>query len=557
MKKYLPLILFLAINMFSRTCFSQPWIGTYNGPGNGEDRAYAIVIDGSGNTYVTGFCTSLDNGFDFLTIKYNPEGVLQWTNTYNGSGNGEDRAHAITVDGSGNIYVTGYSTGAGSGYDITTVKYTSNGEQLWAARYNGQGNGEDAAYAIVVDGSGNIYVTGYSSREETGCDYCTIKYDSNGNMIWVRIYSGSEEEANDKAYAITVDSPGNIYITGFCVGEETGANYTTIKYNPNGVIQWAAVYNGAANGMDIACGIAVNGSSIYVTGHSEGEGTGKDYATIKYNSNGEQLWVKRYNGPGNNEDMAYDIAVANNNDVLVTGSSRSGSQPGTEDYATIRYQSNGNENWVERYNGTGDNIDIAYSLYLTPSNNSGVYITGTSRSSNLPGSEDMVTIKYIPGNGNISQITRFNGISNSGDFAYDIVVDNNDDIRVAGYTTRTGDMLGTSSNYDFVTLAYEHGQLTEINAISGNVPKDFKLYQNYPNPFNPSTIIKFDIINQSNVKLIVYDVLGKEAAVLVNEFLRAGSYEVKFSAAKLSSGVYFYEIKTDGFSDMKKMILMK
>ncbi|MGH2576049.1 MAG: T9SS type A sorting domain-containing protein, partial [Ignavibacteria bacterium] len=78
-----------------------------------------------------------------------------------------------------------------------------------------------------------------------------------------------------------------------------------------------------------------------------------------------------------------------------------------------------------------------------------------------------------------------------------------------------------------------------------------------PNPFNPSTVIKFDIVKSSNVKLIVYDILGREVKTLVNEILQSGSYELTFNAPKLSSGVYFYEIAADGFRDIKKMILVK
>jgi serine protease AprX len=101
--------------------------------------------------------------------------------------------------------------------------------------------------------------------------------------------------------------------------------------------------------------------------------------------------------------------------------------------------------------------------------------------------------------------------------------------------------------------------------ISGNtneIPEVFKLYNNYPNPFNPVTKIKFDIpanvkSEKSNVKMIVYDILGREVSVLVNEQLNPGSYEVDFDASNFTSGVYFYRLETDGFTDTKKMLLVK
>ncbi len=92
-----------------------------------------------------------------------------------------------------------------------------------------------------------------------------------------------------------------------------------------------------------------------------------------------------------------------------------------------------------------------------------------------------------------------------------------------------------------------------------SIPSEFKLNQNYPNPFNPSTTISFSIPVEQNVSLIVYDVLGKEVAELVNNFLKPGYYNFQFSAvnSQLSSGIYFYTIKTDSFIQTKKMLLIK
>lgn len=96
-----------------------------------------------------------------------------------------------------------------------------------------------------------------------------------------------------------------------------------------------------------------------------------------------------------------------------------------------------------------------------------------------------------------------------------------------------------------------------INTISNQIPVGFSLSQNYPNPFNPSTKIKFAIPNSSFVKLAVYDILGREAAVLVDEQLSPGSYEYNFNAAELTSGTYFYRISTETFSQTRKMLLVK
>ncbi|MEI7485080.1 MAG: T9SS type A sorting domain-containing protein, partial [Ignavibacteriota bacterium] len=93
--------------------------------------------------------------------------------------------------------------------------------------------------------------------------------------------------------------------------------------------------------------------------------------------------------------------------------------------------------------------------------------------------------------------------------------------------------------------------------ISTETPSKYSLSQNYPNPFNPTTNIKFSIINSGDVKLVVYDIQGREVQTLVNERLNAGTYEVKFDGSMLTSGVYFYKMVSEGFTETKRMILIK
>ncbi len=99
--------------------------------------------------------------------------------------------------------------------------------------------------------------------------------------------------------------------------------------------------------------------------------------------------------------------------------------------------------------------------------------------------------------------------------------------------------------------------LLDVNKLSNEIPSGFNLEQNFPNPFNPSTIIKFAVPKAAYVSLKVYDQLGKEIAVLVNEKKSAGSYQYIFNANNLSSGIYFYKLESENFLETKKMILMK
>src|SRR5215471_11864065 len=144
-----------ALKPKSSSGVQQEWVAVYNG-GYGSDIASAVAVDGSGNVYVTGFsvgpgsCNLVCN--DYATIKYDASGKQQWVARYNGPANDDDHATAIAVDASGNVYVTGSSIGtAWPDYDYATVKYDSSGQEQWVARYNGPGNDFDLANAIAVD----------------------------------------------------------------------------------------------------------------------------------------------------------------------------------------------------------------------------------------------------------------------------------------------------------------------------------------------------------------------------------------------------------------------
>ena len=367
---------------------NELWVRRYDGPGNSEDRAYAVEADGVGNVYVTGMSVGTGTDGDYATIKYYPDGTIGWVRRYDGPGNGWDYARAVAVDGAGNVYVTGMSIGAGTGPDYATVRYDSSGNELWVERYNGPGDGWDCAWATVVDDSGNIYVTGYSVGFSTGCDYATIKYYPNGDTAWLRRYNGPGNDY-DYARAIAVNGSGDVYVTGDSWDSETGFDYATIKYYANGQTAWVRRYNGTGDDCDYANSLTVDASgSVYVTGQSKGSGTDFDFATIKYDSSGTESWIRRYNGPGDWEDCANAIATDNSGSFYVTGMSLGS---GTwYDYSTIRYDSSGTELWLRRDDGPAGLGDHACAVAVYGSGN--VYVTGYSRGSGS--SYDYATIRY-------------------------------------------------------------------------------------------------------------------------------------------------------------------
>lgn len=312
----------------------EQWVARYNGPSNGTDEAFSITVDAAGNVYVTGQSLSGTN-YDFATVKYNSAGTQQWVSRYNGPQSSIDNAAAVKVDGSGNVYVTGSSTGSGSGFDFATVKYNAAGQEQWAIRYNGTNNADDVPSAMYIDASGNVFVTGGSSGSTSSNDYVTIKYNSAGQEQWNSRYNGTGND-NDISFGIAVSAAGNVYVTGSSIGQGSATDYATVMYNSSGAQQWAARYNGPNNTSDDAAAIEVDQSgNAFVTGASNSGGTNLDYLTIKYSPSGQQMWEQRYNGPGNGIDAALSVCVDGSGNVYITGNSQgSGS---SSDYATLKY----------------------------------------------------------------------------------------------------------------------------------------------------------------------------------------------------------------------------
>ncbi len=127
-------------------------------------------------------------------------------------------------------------------------------------------------------------------------------------------------------------------------------------------------------------------------------------------------------------------------------------------------------------------------------------------------------------------------------------------------------MLFNNASHFIASLIYtswvNSGSPTSVTPAGTSLPEKYYLEQNYPNPFNPSTKIKFEIPRDErretkDVKLVIFDVMGKEVGTLVNEQLQPGSYEVDWNAANYPSGTYFYKLSSDVFSDSKRMLLIK
>lgn len=308
------------------------WTNRFGVPGIGSAHATGMATDTNGNIFVVGYVVTTNTfNSDYFTIKYSGGGLSVWTNYYNGAGNDDDQPEGIAVSYSGDVFVAGRSSGAGSSDDYAIIAYTGTGLPLWTNRYNGPGNSIDSAKAIAVDASGDVLVTGSSAALAgfpPNYDYLTIKYSSAGVALWTNRYQGPD---SDYAEAIAVDNAGNVFVTGASVGNHY--DYATVKYSVSGLALWTNRYDGPGNSEDIPSAAAIDGSGNFiVTGHSWGNSA--DYATVIYSGSGTSISTNRYNGAGNGSDFANAIAVDTIGNVFVTGYSRNGQG---RDYATIKY----------------------------------------------------------------------------------------------------------------------------------------------------------------------------------------------------------------------------
>jgi len=314
-------------------------------------------------------------------------------------------------------------------------------------------------------------------------------YLQNGNANWIRRYNGPDN-SYDFGRSITSDNNGNIIVTGESNFNNSGYDYNTIKYNQNGDLLWASGYNGTGNGDDLGVSVKTDDqNNIYVTGSSNGVGTNEDYVTLKYNSAGTQQWLQRLNGSGNGRDVPKSMVIGIDNSLYITGTSLNS---GNFDYASVKYDTSGVEKWVRTYNGNGSGLDAATSIAIN--NQEFVVVTGLSYG-------------------------------------------------------------GSGTSYDYASVKYS--QSTGIQNISNEIPGEFMLHQNYPNPFNPTTNIKFDILKAGNVKMTITDISGRVISEPINSKMTPGSYVMDFNANELSSGIYFYTLLSNDFRITKKMTVLK
>lgn len=178
------IVIFALFCFLSQTLLAvrPEWTAIYNGSEDNRDGGEGVVVDDSGNVYVTGYETVSGPQFSLWVGKYDPNGLVQWTTTYSVA----DGSIGRSIDGESNIYVAGYvHNDANNLNDIQILKYNSTGLLQWTTTYNGPADNQDRGHDVAVDASGNVYVVGFASN-----DIWIGKYNTNGLLQWTTTYGG-------------------------------------------------------------------------------------------------------------------------------------------------------------------------------------------------------------------------------------------------------------------------------------------------------------------------------------------------------------------------------
>ncbi|HKO99516.1 MAG TPA: SBBP repeat-containing protein [Pyrinomonadaceae bacterium] len=420
---------------------------TYLG-GNGQDEGFAIVVDSSGNSYVTGrttstnfptanaFRTSNSGATDIFVTKLNPAGTSILYSTYIG-GLGDEEAFSIALNANREAYLTGYTTSTnfpligalqpffgGGSTDAFLVRLNATGNALVTSTYAG-GSGQDVATGIALDGAGNIYGVGFTSSIDLptvnpiqpfnagGFDGFVLKVSPSANSITFATYAGGSSD--DFGNAIAVDSLGSVY----AIGDTQSTNLTTVnplqsfnaggfdaflaKLSPSGNSIVFSTYAGG-NGDDSGRGITLDGSgNILATGYTNStnlalivnavqpaKGTGYDAFLSKLTSNGGTVLYSTFLG-GNGTDAGYSVTTDTMGNAYVTGET---SSTNLVVVSPVQATNGGlRDAFVTKLNPSGS--AIVFSSYLGGSaedigfglaadETGAAYVTGRTASTNFP-----------------------------------------------------------------------------------------------------------------------------------------------------------------------------
>jgi N-acetylneuraminic acid mutarotase len=561
----------------------------------------ALAVDGQGRVYVGGRFAEAGGVSASSVARFNPA-TNSWSALGTGGGSGtNDIVRALAVDGQGRVYVGGLFTQAG-GVSANSVARFDPATNSWSTLGTGANNGVTITIlgipglplppdfvlpgivgALAVDGQGNVYVGGFFTRAGGVSANSVARFNPATNS-WSALGTGSSNGVSGSrnpilpipsVSALAVDGQGRVYVGGDFTEAGGVSARSVARFNP-ATNSWSALGTGANNG--------VSGDETPLSGPSVSalavDGQGRVYVGGRFTRAGEVSAnrVARFDpqanswsalGTGANNGISGDetpfsgpsvsaLAVDGQGRVYVGG--RFTSAGGVSANSVARFDPQANS-WSAL--GTGANNGVSGDVFalavvgvfaLAVDGQGRVYVggdftqAGEVSANNVARFDPQANSWSALGTGANNGVGGITSTISVGVNTF--AVDRQGRVYVGGNFTTAGDVV---SAY----IARWNSAASRIEQISADVPKTFLLEQNYPNPFNPSTTIRYQLPVASEVKLEVYDVLGKKVATLVSERQAAGYYQYVWNADGLTSGVYFYRLQAGGFVETKKMMLVK
>ena len=363
---------------------------------------------------------------------------------------------------------------------------------LWIETFDG--GSSDQAQDVTVDSMGDIIVTGISVKM-TAENYMTVKYDGNGNQVW-----NSTFEGGNQARSVAVDSADNIIVTGHSFNGFIDS-FLTIKYDKDGNLLWDKIHGEEWRGEGVATDSQNN---IIVVGYYYVEDVmGQwDIHVVKYDSDGDQIWSRTYDDLYG--ERAFDVAVDSNDNLLIAGMFYDDM---TRDLALIKYDKNGNLLWTRTYNGGYE--DEGHSVAVDSLNN--VIVTGFKSDSAT--NRYFLTIKYDTDGNRIWTKTYRKELQ---DEAYSVAVDSEDNVLVTGWSfdgtvrdlttiqyDKDGNQLWTTSHEGSPT----YGSLVELRGYGvavdsvDNIIVTGAIYYIIPQKLSDFMTIKYQLRTPLNTDL--------------------------------------------------------
>jgi uncharacterized delta-60 repeat protein len=424
------------------------WSNKYS---TAESTGNRLALDGQGNVVICGF-RKISSNKDYLLVKYNASGVEQWARFY--SNGNHDEAIDVECDASGNIYVTGRRSGVNAFYDWATVKYDSNGNQLWADVYT---NAASFAYSeepvdLDIDVNGDVLVAGFAPFLSTSNrDYYLIKYTSSGSKLWESPFANPTPNSDEYPVDMALDAGGNAYLIGNSVGNGTGQDICAVKFNGSGQFQWQVRLDSISQ-TDYARSIVVDPatSTVVIAGDLTVSTSGflkRDWVLARYDFSGSLIEKRIYDGPASDFDLPADLTINANGSMAAVGmfSVHAGGFL-NGDRICMRFNGGLNPDWIAYGNGNSFADDQLSDMYVDEAGNS--YVTGFSRGGDNT-FEDLVVAK-LDSSGAFQWSYVFQGlVEKSSDKGVAITVDANQVV----YLTGTIDTSGGSSYRDIYTAA--------------------------------------------------------------------------------------------------------